>query len=252
MAHAVRLWTVFSLLCVATVAQGQSFEGPLHSDWRCTSMPNDRYRPGVVYKKDGTGYPTFVKDLNKERLRGFQVENGTAKLGRVTQSATAGGMVKVGLLERVFKAAKASLGLEAEKRENYDVEYEVSAWNFLSEGSIAVASEWIRRNATDKRPSVTYWLIREGLEASRISYRISTGLVGQLGGEAEIMNKLSATVKSGGAKESHYVLERPLSPPGWVCQVAQRMSPESNLMGGTTWKVEPRVPLDLPEPEIAP
>lgn len=247
-----KLMTLAFFISAASLTHAQTFEGPLHTDWRCTSMPNSLYKPGVVYKSEGTGSPTFVADLSEKGLAGFEIRSESAKLGRVTQGRTAGGMVKAGLLERVFKAAKGSLGFEVEQRENYDVEYDLVAWKLLSEESISVASEWIRRNAVDKRPSVRYWLIREGLEASKVSYKISTGLVGNIGGEVEAMKKLSAKVVAGGGNSKHYVLERALSPALWVCQIAQRMTPESNLVGETTWKVDPRVPLDLPEVEAKP
>ncbi len=230
-------------------ALGQTFDAqPLGKEWRCTARPNTQYEIGTVYEVVGNHEPRVFAKLVDEKITGFKISRGMADMGRVKMSASAGGRIAVGLKERVLKIAKATIGMKLEDTDVWDVQYNIVAYNVILGASVEAAREWIKKNAKSAEPGTRYYLVREALKASAIDYRASSALVADMGGEIAATKALNAEIVAGGATSSSYILSRQLKPPMWVCQLADLLTPEHNIVGGVTWDVKEGVNLDLSEP----
>jgi hypothetical protein len=182
--------------------------------WQFYDRPTELEAPGTVFRIDGSKRRYMVDSLD------VQTQSGQEAVGRRKESIEA----NMGMVARFFGLGP-KLDVAAEHTETFEFELKGGSRQYVDDSDLdPVLDPWLAQH--ELRGGSRYFVIREAVLGSEITYHLSVGQVDKLGGEASLSEaaKLEGnlhTSKSG----SDFVLQQTFDKPMRVMFLPEELQP---------------------------
>jgi hypothetical protein len=213
----------------------------LGKGWQCMATASDFDAPGTIFRQDKSGATYGTIDLSKEVgvTRG-QVAIGAVHSNFVTNLGLAAGLLKLksGVTGNVSAGATKTYVVDADygnaiKELTYDVD--------------AVRAKTWFATYPHREAGSTYYLIREAIAAKDLKYTVTSDLLADLGGEANVGGQFTVTLSEGKPevdRKRSYTLQKTVEHPLRVCFKAEKLvQTSSGIDGSANFDL---VPLEAP------
>lgn len=195
----------------------------LGDGWQFYSRPTELEPPGTVFRIDASKR-RFIADTLV-----VATQTGDEAVGRREESVKA----NMGMAARFFGLGP-NLNVDAEHTETFLFELKGGSRQFVDDADLdSVLNPWLAQ--LQLREGSRYFVIREVVSGSEITYRLDTGQVDKLGGEASVTEaaKLEGNLHTSTSK-SDYLLQQKFDKPMRVMFLPEELRPVSRGLAEDT------------------
>jgi hypothetical protein len=186
----------------------------LGAGWQFYSRPTELEPPGTVFRIDPSKRRYMVDTLE------VTAQSGDEAVGRREESVQA----SMGMVARFFGLGP-KLDVDAEHSETFVFDLKGASRQYVSDSDIdTVLDPWLEQH--ELREGSRYFVIREAVSGSEITYHLDRSQVDKLGGEASLTEaaKLEGNLHTSTSK-SDYVLQQTFDKPMRIMFLPEELRP---------------------------
>jgi hypothetical protein len=233
-------------ICSSCAIDGNNTVTPplLGKGWQCFATASDFDAPGTIFRRDKDGATWGTIDLSKE----IGVKRGDVAIGSVTSNF----VTNLGLAANLLKISSGVTGnasIGAAKTYVVNAEYGSAIKEVTYDVDAERAKSWFA-TYSQRDAGSAYYLIREAIAAKELKYTVTSDLIVDLGGEANVGGQFTVSLpesKPEADRTRTYTLLKNVDHPLRVCFKAERLvQTSSGIDGSATYDlVEVESPLTI-------
>lgn len=160
----------------------------LPKGYDCPMNSNDLYPVGSVYRRDANGVFYNVKDLSKSAMITDHVRKDI-KISdyEITDTQKMDAEASVALLKKVVPGLSVNANAKKKRSVSVDVNVKDIRADDIDDEVEGKVVAWLKQNVSIK-PGNKYYLVRQAVKASEVSYKIKKQDLAQIGADADLEN----------------------------------------------------------------